>query len=266
MRCMHHRTCGRRSGPPPRSPWPSPSPRPRRSSTAPAAAAADFPSYDSRYHTYAEMVAEIKAAQAAHPDIVAAPLDRQELPGPGPLGGQGLGQRRDRRARARGPVRLAPPRPRAPVARADPGDPALADHGLRHGRADHDDRQHPRDLDRVRGQPRRRRVRPDRLAVPRLAQEPPAERRARPRSAPTSTATTATTGRAAAARRLEAVVQTYHGPSAFSAPETRAIRDFMASRRIGGRQQIKTAITFHTAGEQILWPYGYTEDRRAVRT
>jgi len=36
------------------------------------------------------------------------------------------------------------------------------------------------------------------------------------------------------------------------------MRDFMASRRIGGRQQIKTAITFHTAGEQILWPYGYT--------
>src|SRR6476646_5456982 len=39
---------------------------------APAAAAtpADFPSYDSRYHTYAEMVTEIKATQAAHPDIV----------------------------------------------------------------------------------------------------------------------------------------------------------------------------------------------------
>ena len=37
---------------------------------APAARAADFPPYDSRYHTYAEMVAEIMAAQAAHPDIV----------------------------------------------------------------------------------------------------------------------------------------------------------------------------------------------------
>ena len=52
---------------------------------------------------------------------------------------------------------------------------------------------------------------------------------------------------------------TYHGPSAFSAPETRAMRDFMASRRVGGRQQIRTAITFHTAGQQILWPYGYTK-------
>ena len=52
---------------------------------------------------------------------------------------------------------------------------------------------------------------------------------------------------------------TYRGPNAFSAPETQAIRDFMASRRVGGRQQIKTAITFHTAGEQVLWPYGYTK-------
>ena len=51
---------------------------------------------------------------------------------------------------------------------------------------------------------------------------------------------------------------TYRGPSAFSAPETQAVRDFLASRRVGGRQQIKTAITFHAAGEQILWPYGYT--------
>ena len=68
--------------------------------------------------------------------------------------------------------------------------------------ADHDARRHARDLDRLRGQPGRRRVRPDRQPVPLLAQEPPAERRARPRSAPTSTATTATTGAAAAARRV----------------------------------------------------------------
>jgi carboxypeptidase T len=52
---------------------------------------------------------------------------------------------------------------------------------------------------------------------------------------------------------------TYHGSSAFSTPEARVIRDFILSRRVGGRQQIRTAITFHTAGEQILWPYGYTK-------
>jgi hypothetical protein len=51
---------------------------------------------------------------------------------------------------------------------------------------------------------------------------------------------------------------TYRGWAAFSAPETRVMRDFIDSRVIGGRQQITAAITFHTAGEQILWPYGYT--------
>jgi carboxypeptidase T len=51
---------------------------------------------------------------------------------------------------------------------------------------------------------------------------------------------------------------TYRGPSAFSAPESRAIRDFISSRVVNGRQQIRVAITFHTNGELILWPYGYT--------
>jgi hypothetical protein len=51
---------------------------------------------------------------------------------------------------------------------------------------------------------------------------------------------------------------TYRGPRAFSAPETRALRDFIDSRVVGGRQQIRTAVTLHTAGEQVLWPYGYT--------
>jgi hypothetical protein len=36
------------------------------------------------------------------------------------------------------------------------------------------------------------------------------------------------------------------------------MRDFIDSRVVNGRQQIRAAITFHTAGEQILWPYGYT--------
>jgi carboxypeptidase T len=51
---------------------------------------------------------------------------------------------------------------------------------------------------------------------------------------------------------------TYRGPRAFSAPETRAMRDFLASRVINGRQQIRTAITFHEAGRLVMWPYGYT--------
>ena len=54
------------------------------------------------------------------------------------------------------------------------------------------------------------------------------------------------------------------------------MRDFINSRVVGGRQQIRAAITLHTAGEQVLWPYGYTradvpadmtaDDHAALRT
>jgi murein tripeptide amidase MpaA len=52
--------------------------------------------------------------------------------------------------------------------------------------------------------------------------------------------------------------ETYRGASAFSAPETQRIRDFINSRVVGGEQQIKTAITFHSYAQLVLWPYGYT--------
>ena len=52
---------------------------------------------------------------------------------------------------------------------------------------------------------------------------------------------------------------TYRGPKAFSAPETRAVRDFLASRVVNGRQQIRLSITFHEAGRLVMWPYGYTK-------
>ncbi len=51
---------------------------------------------------------------------------------------------------------------------------------------------------------------------------------------------------------------TYRGPYAFSAPESRAMRDFLASRVVGGRQQIRAAITFHEYARLVMWPYGYT--------
>ena len=51
---------------------------------------------------------------------------------------------------------------------------------------------------------------------------------------------------------------TYRGPRSFSAPETRAMRDFLASRVVGSRQQIRAHITFHEAGRLVMWPYGYT--------
>ena len=52
--------------------------------------------------------------------------------------------------------------------------------------------------------------------------------------------------------------RTYRGPSPFSAPETRAMRDFLAGRVVDGRQQIRAGITFHEYGRLVLWPYGYT--------
>jgi len=52
--------------------------------------------------------------------------------------------------------------------------------------------------------------------------------------------------------------ETYRGPSAFSAPETRVIRDFVDSRVVGGVQQIKAVMDFHSYSELVLWPFGYT--------
>jgi hypothetical protein len=56
---------------------------------------------------------------------------------------------------------------------------------------------------------------------------------------------------------------TYRGPSAFSAPETQAVRNFVNSRVVGGRQQIRVSIDLHTYSELILWPYGYTLNNTA---
>ncbi len=52
--------------------------------------------------------------------------------------------------------------------------------------------------------------------------------------------------------------ETYRGPSAESAPEVKKVADFVRSRRVGGVQQIKAAIDFHTYSKLVLWPYGYT--------
>ncbi|MEV4332330.1 M14 family metallopeptidase [Streptomyces sp. NPDC049597] len=51
---------------------------------------------------------------------------------------------------------------------------------------------------------------------------------------------------------------TYRGASPESAPEVKVVADFVRSRAVGGRQQIRTAIDFHTYSELVLWPYGYT--------
>lgn len=52
--------------------------------------------------------------------------------------------------------------------------------------------------------------------------------------------------------------ETYRGAHAASATEVAALEQFVASRVVGGTQQITAAISFHTYGELVLWPYGYT--------
>ena len=53
---------------------------------------------------------------------------------------------------------------------------------------------------------------------------------------------------------------TYRGSAAFSAPEAKALADWVDSRVIGGEQQIKAHIDWHTFSELVLWPFGYTYD------
>ncbi|MBI4403335.1 MAG: zinc carboxypeptidase [Deltaproteobacteria bacterium] len=47
----------------------------------------------------------------------------------------------------------------------------------------------------------------------------------------------------------------YHGPSAFSEPETAAVRDFVRARKFA-----TVLLSFHTYSELILWPWSHTDD------
>jgi hypothetical protein len=50
----------------------------------------------------------------------------------------------------------------------------------------------------------------------------------------------------------------YRGPTAWSSPEDTAYRNFIRSRVVDGKQQITVAVSWHSYGQVILWPYGYT--------
>jgi carboxypeptidase T len=52
--------------------------------------------------------------------------------------------------------------------------------------------------------------------------------------------------------------ETYRGSAAESAPEVKVVADFVRSRVVGGKQQIRAGIDFHTYSELVLWPFGYT--------
>lgn len=58
--------------------------------------------------------------------------------------------------------------------------------------------------------------------------------------------------------------ETYRGPAAESAPEVKVVANFVRGRVVGGVQQIKTGIDFHTYSELVLWPFGYTTANTAT--
>jgi hypothetical protein len=222
------------------------------------AAAADFPARDAAYHTYAEMVAEIQAAQAAHPDIVAL---------------RSIGSSYKGRTIWAAKV--------SDNVSTDEDEPEVLFDSLHHAREHLSLEQSLAVLrwlttgygsdDRITAIVDTREVwivfavNPDGAEYDLTGSPYRAWRKNRQPNAGTTAVGTdlnrnygyrwACCGGSSGKKSAS----TYHGPRAFSAPETRAMRDFMAGRRVGGRQQIKTAITFHTAGAQILWPYGYTK-------
>ncbi|MFB7343114.1 M14 family metallopeptidase [Streptomyces hydrogenans] len=52
--------------------------------------------------------------------------------------------------------------------------------------------------------------------------------------------------------------ETYRGAAPESAPEVKVVADFVRSRVVGGTQQIKAGVDFHTYSELVLWPFGWT--------
>jgi carboxypeptidase T len=52
----------------------------------------------------------------------------------------------------------------------------------------------------------------------------------------------------------------YRGPEPWYATETRLLRDFINGRVVGGRQQIRAIFNWHSYGQLIMWPYGYTKE------
>ena len=50
----------------------------------------------------------------------------------------------------------------------------------------------------------------------------------------------------------------YRGNAPWQGVETMRLRDFVLDRIVGGRQQIRAAIDWHSFNEEIMWPFGYT--------
>jgi carboxypeptidase T len=53
----------------------------------------------------------------------------------------------------------------------------------------------------------------------------------------------------------------YRGPGWAYATEVQVLMRFMNKHIVNGKQQFTAAMDFHTYGERILWPFGYTGER-----
>jgi carboxypeptidase T len=51
----------------------------------------------------------------------------------------------------------------------------------------------------------------------------------------------------------------YRGTEPWLAPETRAYRDFVLSRVVNGRQQLRVILSLHAHGRLVMWPFNYTK-------
>ena len=226
--------------------------------SAATGAEANFPAKDSRYHNYPEMVAEIMAAQSAYPDLVKVSSIGKSYKG-----------RDIWIAEVTGHVSVDTPKPEVLV--------DALHHAREHLTTEQAlyllkvlTTQYASDSTVHRLVDSRRvwivfAVNPDGMQYDLTGSPYRAWRKNRqPNSGTTAVGTDLNRnysydwgcchGSSASPRSI-----TYRGPRSFSAPETRAMRDFVASRVIDGRQQIRLHITLHTNGKLILWPYGHTK-------
>ena len=226
--------------------------------TSVLAAQNDYPAADSGYHSYPEMVRTLKAAQAAHPDIVRV---------------FSLGRSYQGRILWAAEV--------SDNVGTDEGEPEVMFDGLHHAR-EHLSGEMPLYILRLltgnygkhtatgrrvtRIVDSRRiwiipMVNPDGLEYD-LGGDPYRSWRKNRQPNPGSTSVGTDLNRnydyAWGSAPSNPASINYRGRAPFSAPETQAIRDFVLSRRVGGVQRIRTHISFHTAGEFVLWPYGHT--------
>ena len=226
--------------------------------TTASAAEPNFPAKDSRYHNYPEMVAEIMAAQAAYPDLVAISSIGKSSKG------------RD--------IWIA--KVSDNVATDEPEPEVLID-ALHHAR-EHLTTEQALYLLKVlttdyAGDSEVKRLvdgretwivfalNPDGMQYD-LTGDPYREWRKNRQATPGSSRIGTDLNRnydykwrCCGGSSGSAASLTYRGWKPFSAPETRAIRDFVKGRVVGGRQQIRMHLTLHTNGELILWPYGHTK-------